>query len=99
MVLQLRPTPLCPVTDSLLSIFSLSVSETGQGVVHTGGMANQGLGEGLSVLQHGVGWQGSNRGSEAVTWRSKAVDSVTRAWAVGSMSLPQVTFTENLLVF
>lgn len=68
-VLQPRPTALCPVTDSLLNIFSLSVRKTGQRMVHTGGMANQGLGEGLSVLQHGVRWQGSNRGSEAVTWR------------------------------
>lgn len=69
MVLQPRPTALCPVTDSPLSIFNLSVRETGQGVVPTGGTANQGLGEGLSVLQHSIRWQGGNRGSEAVTWK------------------------------
>lgn len=68
-VLQPRPTALCPTTDSPLSIFRLSVREKGQRVVHTGGMANQGLGEGLSVLQHGIRWQGGNRGSEAVTWK------------------------------
>lgn len=45
---------------------------TRQGVVATGGMASQRLREGLGVLQHCVRWHSSNRGSVALTWKSKA---------------------------
>lgn len=71
-MLQPRPTALCPATDSSPSIFNPSVRGAGQRVVHTGGTANQGLGEGLGILQHGVRWQGSNWSSGAVTWKSRA---------------------------
>ena len=71
-VLQPKPTAPCPATGSPLHIFSPRVRGARQGVVHTGGTANQGLGEGLGVLQHCVCWQSSNRGFEALIWRSRS---------------------------
>lgn len=99
-VLQPRPTAPCPATDSPLS----RERGMGEGVVHTGGTANQRLGERLSVLQHGVRRQGSNRGS--VTWRSRTrwhsmyscCYQATIAWSSGGpISLPQVAFRERRL--
>lgn len=65
--LQPEPTALCPVGRSPLSIFILIVRGMGKEVRHTRGMASQGLGEGLGVLQHNVCRHSGHRGSEAVT--------------------------------
>lgn len=71
-VLKSRPTAPCPATGSPLHFFCPRVRGTRQGVVYTGGMVSQGLGEGLGVLQHYVRWHSSNRSSVALTWKSKA---------------------------
>lgn len=57
-LLHPRPTAPCPAADSPFS----RERGTGEGVMHTGGTANQRLGERLGVLQYCVRWQGSNRG-------------------------------------